>query len=111
MNYPLHLTSSFSSAMYNCILLFIQLLHEMPLEERQIDIGLLIEQYEQILMSLASKEDPSLATLVEGVAMLTRLLKAQDRSGLQLLLTKYSMIETLLKVSFFHVGRSPNWSM
>ena len=53
----------------------IQILHEIPLEERQLDMKLLVDQYQQILLSLASKQEACLATIIEGIALLSRTLK------------------------------------
>ena len=50
----------------------IQILHETPMEERQLDIKLLLDQYQQILISLTTKKEACLATLIEGVALLSR---------------------------------------
>ena len=50
----------------------IQILHETPMEERQLDIKLLLDQYQQILLSLTSKKEACLATLIEGISLLSR---------------------------------------
>ena len=50
----------------------IQIMHETPLEERQLDIKLLLDQYQQILISLTTKKEACLATLIEGIALLSR---------------------------------------
>ena len=47
-------------------------MHETPLEERQLDIKLLLDQYQQILISLTTKKEACLATLIEGIALLSR---------------------------------------
>ena len=81
----------------------------MPMSERQLDISLVIEQYQQILSALASKDSVSLVTMVEGVGMISRILKPslseETREGeessterLQALMAKHGMIETLLDV-------------
>jgi hypothetical protein len=44
-------------------------------EERQLDITLLVDQYQQILLSLSAKPEVSLATLIEGISLLTRTLQ------------------------------------
>lgn len=56
----------------------IQVLHETPECERQLDITLVIQQYQQILTSLSEKDTANLATLIEGVAMLTRVLQVRS---------------------------------
>ncbi len=77
----------------------IQILHELPMDERQLDIGTVIEQYEQVLTSLAAREGVTLATLIEGVSMVTRMLNVRRQpTELQAALAKNGMIETLLKV-------------
>jgi hypothetical protein len=40
-------------------------------EERQLDLSLLVDQYQQILLSLTAKPEVSLATLIEGISLLT----------------------------------------
>ncbi len=87
----------------------IQIFHEMPMDERQLDISLLIEQYQQILTALAAKDNVSLATMVEGVGMISKMLSRPRGSApildeessaeqLQALLARHGMIETLLQV-------------
>ena len=69
----------------------------MPMDERQQDIRVVVEQYQQILVSLAGKTNVSLATMVEGVAMLSRILRTDHQPAeLQRLLAKNGMIEALL---------------
>ena len=76
-----------------------QILHELPLDERQLDLAIVIEQYQQILSSLASRETVTLATMIEGVSMVTRMLKVRrNATELQAVLAKNGMIETLLDV-------------
>ena len=59
----------------------------------------MIEQYQQILSSLASRETVTLATMIEGVSMVTRMLKVhRNATELQAVLAKNGMIETLLDV-------------
>ena len=59
----------------------------------------MIEQYQQILSSLAARETVTLATMIEGVSMVTRMLKVRrDATELQAVLAKNGMIETLLDV-------------
>ncbi len=82
----------------------------MPMDERQLDISLLVEQYQQILSALSSKDSVSLATMVEGVGMISKILRrssavpeSEEESfssteKLQALLAKHGMIETLLEV-------------
>ncbi len=55
--------------------LLLRILHETPMEERQLDISVLVDQYQQILLSLTGKKEVSLATLVEGISLLTRTLQ------------------------------------
>eukprot|EP00095_Tigriopus_kingsejongensis_P009861 snap_masked-scaffold853_size88743-processed-gene-0.4 protein:Tk09861 transcript:snap_masked-scaffold853_size88743-processed-gene-0.4-mRNA-1 annotation:"neurobeachin-like protein 1 isoform x3" len=91
-NEEVHITAIYCSAKS------IQILHEVPMEERQVDIQLLIEQYQQILGSLSVKSCVSVATLVEGVGMLSRILKVKRSAELKQLLAKNGMIQTLLEV-------------
>ena len=59
----------------------------------------MIEQYQQILSSLASRDTVTLATMIEGVSMVTRMLKVRrNATELQAVLAKNGMIETLLDV-------------
>lgn len=77
----------------------IQILHELPMDERQLDLSNVIEQYEQILKSLAARDTVSLVTMIEGVSMVTRMLKVRrGATELQAVLAKNGMIETLLSV-------------
>jgi len=73
----------------------------MPIEERQLDIALVIEQYQQILTALAAKEGVSLATMIEGVGVISRILskKSPQPEELQRLLAKHGMIQSLLDVA------------
>ena len=69
------------------------------MDERQLDLSTVIEQYQQILSSLAARETVTLATMIEGVSMVTRMLKVRrDATELQAVLAKNGMIETLLDV-------------
>ena len=71
-----------------------RLLHEAAPEERQLDLGLLVDQYQQILLSLTAKQEVNLATLVEGLSLLTRTLQVRTldlgcyNNGTQFVLTK-----------------------
>ncbi len=84
----------------------VQELHAMPMDERQLDISLLIEQYQQILSALAAKDSVTLATMVEGIGMISKILRRKtgavaegaSTEELQGLLAKHGMIETLLQV-------------
>ena len=53
----------------------IQLLHQIPIHERQVDIHSVIQQYHQILKSLGEKDVISLPTLIEGVSVLSKIIK------------------------------------
>ena len=44
----------------------LQLLHLTPPEERQLDINVLIDQYQQILLALTGKKSTELSVIVEG---------------------------------------------
>lgn len=75
----------------------IQVLHSTPIHERQVDINSVIKQYQQILKSLSQKESPQLSTIIEGVAILTKILKIDiDVLELKTLLAKNDMIQVLL---------------
>ena len=49
-------------------------------EERQLELTLLVDQYQQILLSLTAKPEVSLATLIEGISLLTRTLQVIAQS-------------------------------
>ena len=78
--------------------LSIVLLHQTPLEERQLELSLLLDQFQQILISLAGKEEACLATLVEGVSLLTRTLAVDRAPELQEQFARQGLITTLLRV-------------
>ena len=44
----------------------IQVLHDIPIHERQVDINVIIQQYHQILNSLMERENVSLNILSQG---------------------------------------------
>ena len=75
----------------------IQILHETPLEERQLDIVLLLDQYQQILLSLTSKKEACLATLIEGIALLSRTLEVKNSAALQELFARQGLIGNLMR--------------
>ena len=75
----------------------IQILHQTALEERQLDIKLLLDQYQQILLSLTSKQEACLATLIEGIALLSRVLDVDNSLELQELFAKAGLIPTLMR--------------
>ena len=75
----------------------IQILHNTPMEERQLDIKLLLDQYQQILLSLTSKEEACLATLIEGIALLSRVLDVDNNQELQEQFAKAGLIPTLMR--------------
>ena len=75
----------------------IQILHETPMEERQLDIKLLLDQYQQILLSLTSKKEACLATLIEGIALLSRTLQVKHSSELQELFARQGLIGNLMR--------------
>lgn len=91
-NEQVHITAIYCSAKS------IRILHEVPMEERQLDIQLLIEQYQQILSSVSLKSTVSVATLVEGVGMLSRMMNVKKPAELKELLAKNALIQTLLEV-------------
>ena len=76
----------------------IKLLHQTPLEERQIELGVLLDQFNQILLSLAGKEEACLATLVEGVSVLSRTLQGERSAELQEQFARQGLISTLMRV-------------
>jgi hypothetical protein len=76
----------------------IVLLHQTPLEERQLELRLLLDQFQQILLSLAGKEEACLATLVEGVSLLTRTLQVDRPEELQEQFARQGLFDTLLRV-------------
>ena len=75
----------------------IQILHETVMEERQLDIKLLLDQYQQILLSLTSKQEACLATLIEGIALLSRTLTVENSQELQEMFAKEGLINTLMR--------------
>ena len=68
----LHICAIFCSAKS------IQLLHQVPLFERQVDINTIISQYHQILKALCDKESVSLPTLIEAVSVLSKILRVDE---------------------------------
>ena len=78
--------------------LSIALLHQTPLEERQVELGLLLDQFQQILLSLAGKEEACLATLIEGVSLLTRTLQVDRPAELQEQFARSGLLTTLMRV-------------
>ena len=75
----------------------IQILHESPMEERQLDIKILLDQYQQILLSLTSKKEACLATLIEGIALLSRTLQVKNSGELQQMFAKQGLIGNLMR--------------
>ena len=75
----------------------IQILHETPLEERQLDIVMLLDQYQQILLSLTSKKEACLATLIEGIALLSRTLEVKNSAELKELFARQGLIGNLMR--------------
>ncbi|XP_040571294.2 LOW QUALITY PROTEIN: neurobeachin-like protein 1 [Lepeophtheirus salmonis] len=75
----------------------ITIMEQTPPHERQIDLSVLINQYQQVLVSLSEKGQ-NLSTMIEGISLLTRML-----SGSSIELKKYfvrnGIIETLLSVT------------
>ena len=49
-----------------CTAKSIQVLHDIPIHERQVDINIIIQQYHSILKSLMEKENVSLHILSQG---------------------------------------------
>ena len=70
------------------------MLHEAPVHERQLEVNILVQQYQQILSSL--KENAGLATLIEGVGMITRILQVKNVPELKRILAKNDIIDTLM---------------
>ena len=68
----LHICAIFCSAKS------IQLLHQVPMFQRQIDINTIIGQYHQILKSLVDKDTASLPTMIEGVSVLNKVLNIKE---------------------------------
>ena len=67
------------------------------MEERQLDIKMLLDQYQQILLSLTSKKKACLATLIEGIALLSRTLQVKHSSELQELFARQGLIGNLMR--------------
>ena len=86
----LYITSIYCSAKS------IQVLHETPTHERQLDIVTVIEQYQQILRSLTEKEFISLPVLVKGVGVLSNIIHVENDTEVKKLLAKSDLIDTLL---------------
>lgn len=85
----------YSTAIY-CSAKSIQVLHETPIHERQLDIAIVIEQYQKILRTLCEKDSIGLSVIIEGIAILSYILETENSSALKKLLTKNDMIDTLL---------------
>ena len=58
-----------------------QLLHQVPMFERQVDINSVIGQYHQILTALIEKDSASLPTMIEGVSVLNKVLDVKEDVG------------------------------
>ena len=80
----------------SCSAKSIQVLHETPIHERQLDISIVIEQYQQILKTLSEKDSIPLSVIIQGVEILSYILETQNSSALKKLLTKSDLIDTLL---------------
>ena len=80
----------------SCSAKSIQVLHETPIHERQLDITIVIEQYQQILKTLSEKDSIPLSVIIQGVEILSYILETQNSSALKKLLTKSDLIDTLL---------------
>ena len=78
--------------------LCLQLLHATPTEERQVDMTVIINQYQQILLALTGKKSTELPVIVEGVAVLSKILDVSRASELKAALAKNGMIECLMSV-------------
>ena len=88
----------------------IQILHETPMEERQLDIKILLDQYQQILLSLTSKKEACLATLIEGIALLSRTLQVKNSGELQEMFASIVLdLESLPRKVPFEINRF-NWA-
>ena len=88
----LHICAIFCSAKS------IQLLHQVPMFERQVDIHNVITQYHQILKALGEKESASLPTLIEGVSVLSKILtiKEEEVNELKTILASNGTIQVLV---------------
>ncbi len=88
----LHICAIFCSAKS------LQLLHQVPLFERQVDINNVISQYHQILTSLSEKDSASLPTLIEGISVLAKVLKVDKAKELKTILATNGTIEVILEL-------------
>ena len=71
-----------------------QVLHDAPVHERQLEVTVLVQQYQQILSSL--RGNAGLATLIEGVGMLTRIVQVKNVEELKRILAKNEMVDALM---------------
>ena len=78
--------------------LCLKLLHATPTEERQVDMTVIVNQYQQILLALTGKKSTELPVIVEGVAVLSKILDVSRASELKAALAKNGMIECLMSV-------------
>ena len=85
------------SAIY-CSAKSMQLLYLTPVEERQLDLIPVIQQYQQILQALNEKDNVNLEILIEGIAVMTRILDIENPMELKVALSKNGTIEVLLKI-------------
>ena len=80
----------------------IQLLHQIPIHERQVDIHSVIQQYHQILKSLGEKDVISLPTLIEGVSVLSKIIKDvetnQNLTELKNMMAQNGTIQVILEL-------------
>lgn len=82
-----------------CSALSIIVLHDIPLEERQLELKVLIEQFETILTSLMSKESTTVDTLNKSLAMISKMVKESLKPfDMKKVLVGHGLIDTLLKV-------------
>ncbi len=72
----------------------LQVLHDAPVHERQLEVTVLVQQYQQILSSL--RGNAGLATLIEGVGMLTRIVQVKNVPELKRILAKNEMVDALM---------------
>ena len=87
----------YSIAIY-CSAKSIQVLHETPIFERQLDITIVIEQYQEILTTLSEKDSIELPVIIEAVAVLSCMLETDTSNTLKKVLAKNDIISSLLQL-------------
>ena len=85
-------------AAIHCSALAISTLHTTSTEIRQLEVSVVAQLYQQVLVSLSTKPDVCLASLVEGVSLLTRVLATPQPALLAEQLARAGLLHCLVTV-------------